>query len=710
MADTIKQGPMSLERSVASQSARIASPDAQLGIDSRSRVAVLSLVGIAVAIVFSVALVRYHVAFGGTGQASGFVQSFVVWVYKGIGFASALYLGGLVLLWSTIAFLTGRSGGILLRVLASVIFCISLAALTAAFDGLGGELGRSVADRLLQAFGSFLTVALLGVMTVGAALLATDWFFFRSFLRWSQPFEGEERADDAVSFEEEMALAPELAGDPSPLVSRASVVEPERLRVRPAAKGSQDATRREAVATHEPSDVIARRSQLLGAAALDDAQRAELSGAVAEAPATTSPSEHDVDDAAAGEARDAAEASEGSEASEDREANKDRQASKDSKPSVAEESTPRRRRRRRRRHYEDDAADTADAAPAAKSDDWVELGAVRRRGAASEDHGDAEPSDARGEDGDDSASRDASQVVLPRPKLKPKPVERSTLQRKPTREDELVEKILEEARGELDELARREAPSAEAQELERDVLADLDDEDLLSAAGEALEKAWGTGESIERAEPFAAPSEARENDDAPSEDVTRASASGDSPRPATSDSMIPRELAPDRAGRDFEARELEKQAAQASQTEEGEDWATLFRAASDSDSPAVIEPSPRRDAIDPRAADAPPPSTRHASLEDSTPHNEDAHDSEQGVLFSEAPIDEELLEIYAEVVLQERRPTPSLLQRRLGVSYAEAREALETLAAQGAVDPPVGKGAWGPRISFEDWQARRAKS
>ena len=719
MADTIKQGSMSLPRT-AGHGSRIASPDARFGIDSRARVAVLSLVGIAVAVVFTVALVRYHVAFAGSSQPTGFVQSFVVWVYNGIGFASSLYLGGLILLWSVIAFLTGRGPGIALRVLASIIFCISLAALTAAFDGQGGELGRNVADRLLQAFGSFLTIVLLGVMTLAAALLATDWFFFRSFLRWSQPFDAEERAEDAVTFEEEMALAPELAGDPSPLVSQSSVVEPERLLVRPASADAARGDTSVAAASTRGAAESLRGAQLLGAAALDDPRTAEHEGL-----------------------------------------DRDEEASEVVASDGGTRSTDTRRsRRRRRRSYESQESESA-----AGIQRVAGQGRPRDEAANEAPHDDSSEAvtDARSEALNPALETPSDGPILPRPQLKPKPVERSGPQRKSTREDELVEKILEEARGELDELARRDEPSADAIEIDRDVLADLDDEDLLSAAGEALEKAWGQGTSLAPSDRIELSAEL--SGAASSEGLGESSPSADDPRESV-------ELAPDRDSRDFAKRELEKRSVQASQAADGEDWASLFRAADDHDSSSaagapdtpsteqpsteqpsadessfdepndeqphareskaaeqeatepkfdaptlggvgptesservLLQPQPRREPVDPKAADAAPRSDREDEAAPRTP----AGDSEQGVLFSETAIDDTRLDRAAEVALNARRPTPSLLQRRLGVSYAEAREALEALAAIGAVEPPVANGAWGPRIAWSDWPELRAR-
>ncbi len=59
-----------------------------------------------------------------------------------------------------------------------------------------------------------------------------------------------------------------------------------------------------------------------------------------------------------------------------------------------------------------------------------------------------------------------------------------------------------------------------------------------------------------------------------------------------------------------------------------------------------------------------------------------------------------------QVVLTASRPTPGLLQRRLDLSFAEARELLMHLEDLDVVRAPHGRGPWEPLIDLREWERR----
>ncbi len=87
---------------------------------------------------------------------------------------------------------------------------------------------------------------------------------------------------------------------------------------------------------------------------------------------------------------------------------------------------------------------------------------------------------------------------------------------------------------------------------------------------------------------------------------------------------------------------------------------------------------------------------------------EDAGAYKQEELFAEDPPDPELLDRAARVLLTSRRPTVSLLQRRIGLSFAEARQVMFYMQQLGALAEPVGSGPWDALISLGEWDERRA--
>jgi len=90
------------------------------------------------------------------------------------------------------------------------------------------------------------------------------------------------------------------------------------------------------------------------------------------------------------------------------------------------------------------------------------------------------------------------------------------------------------------------------------------------------------------------------------------------------------------------------------------------------------------------------------------PQEGETEEYHQEELFAADPPDPELLDRAARVLLTSRRPTVSLLQRRIGLSYAEARQVMLYMQQLGALAAPDGGGPWGALISLGEWDERRA--
>jgi hypothetical protein len=76
----------------------------------------------------------------------------------------------------------------------------------------------------------------------------------------------------------------------------------------------------------------------------------------------------------------------------------------------------------------------------------------------------------------------------------------------------------------------------------------------------------------------------------------------------------------------------------------------------------------------------------------------------QALLFSEAPPEPGTIHRAAQILLTSRRPLPSLLQRRMGIGLAEAREVFARLRDLGALGEPEGRGPWEPLMTLPEWE------
>ncbi|MCA8968465.1 MAG: hypothetical protein KDC95_01725 [Planctomycetes bacterium] len=139
------------------------------------------LVLVAIGIVFGVALARLHWGYAGNVDARGVGQNFVLSIYRGVGFAPALYFFLLVTVWGLLAFFGTSVRASLRRLSIAVVFVMAFASLAGTLGGNGGEFGSWVSGRLMAAIGTVPAFLVLGVLAVMALLLATDWFFFSQF-------------------------------------------------------------------------------------------------------------------------------------------------------------------------------------------------------------------------------------------------------------------------------------------------------------------------------------------------------------------------------------------------------------------------------------------------------------------------------------------------------------------------------------------------
>lgn len=141
------------------------------------------------------------------GEGKGFLASRVLWISGTLGFAPALYLSLLSLVWGAIAFVTGRVSGPLRRLGASLLFVLCLSMFLGLVGGDGGAFGKRIAVRLSWVLGDALGGFLLAAMTLVGLLLSTDWFFYRSFSRMVRPLPLHPGQETGVGPEEEAFLA-----------------------------------------------------------------------------------------------------------------------------------------------------------------------------------------------------------------------------------------------------------------------------------------------------------------------------------------------------------------------------------------------------------------------------------------------------------------------------------------------------------------------
>lgn len=147
----------------------------------------LPLVPIAASMFCLSALVYYHTAMGGTGEAWGFFQSAVVASYRWLGFVPTFMFWLLLFVWCSIWFVTGRWEGARTRLTWMVGFTLCIAILvnlgtpTDPLPPHAGVVGTFVAVRLTSVIGYAFAALLAVAAALASLLLATDFLFYRYF-------------------------------------------------------------------------------------------------------------------------------------------------------------------------------------------------------------------------------------------------------------------------------------------------------------------------------------------------------------------------------------------------------------------------------------------------------------------------------------------------------------------------------------------------
>lgn len=143
------------------------------------------LAPIGLSMVFLAALVRYHVTVAGRAEASGVFQGLVAGLYEWLGFVPSFVLCLLVMSWSTIWYLTGEIERPWVRLGRVLLLTCCMAVLVNVSQDEHqlhlGKLGHTLGGALRSSLGYILSCFVVAVMTLAAALLATDFFFYRYF-------------------------------------------------------------------------------------------------------------------------------------------------------------------------------------------------------------------------------------------------------------------------------------------------------------------------------------------------------------------------------------------------------------------------------------------------------------------------------------------------------------------------------------------------
>lgn len=647
-----------------------------------------SLVLIAFGIAFGVALARLHWTFGGQASADGLSQGFVLRLYEGFGFAASFYFFLLVTAWGLLAFFGCSVRSALRRLAIAIVFVAAFAAMSDLLGGNGGDFGAWVAQRLHSGIGVVPAFLILGSMSVMSLLLATDWFFYSQFR--SMKAASAARRTNARRLVDDEGSASSSAAAFRPSEMTGETLRPVPIPVSPGAKGFEHA---------KAEQVDARlRERALVDRVLEEA-RLELSATVLPPSAETElelPEQQDVDVASPRE--DDGESPGGDDPLDDFEA---------------------RRLARRARREAARAAAALEFDPVQGAADTVESETEPRTSETALDgfieiESDVEISSApAGEIGDESQSEIHSEGLHP-----------------------------DEELGLAGLLA------------EPDPFGDLEDDDLLTKAGEALEKQWQGGDvgfaQAQQAGPDeraagekarANPGDNRQEHVEPRETEAPKEPSDD-PFVADPDRQLDARSQPDREATSGDPRPSWREVlgAAASSPEDRDDGKR--RQDRREDRPEEPEGAPeetrddrregeRRIVIEPQPSARPMPEDEPADEPKDEPADEPVEQRSdelvadrsdevaappstvsqpaagQQVLFDLDALDEGLVRQAAEVALTARRPTPSLIQRRLHVDGLEARRLLDRLAELGAVAEPVDGGAWLPLLSLEDWTSQQ---
>lgn len=195
----------------------------------------LPLIPIAASMFCLSALVYYHTAMGGRGEAWGFFQGFVVGMYRWLGFVPTFMFWLLLFVWCSIWFVTGSWDRVRTRLLWMVAFTLSLAILV----NLGtpadappphaGLIGTYIAVRLSSVIGYAFSALLAVGASLAALLLATDFLFYRYFESLARGHVTEDLGvePEATDAFRELAFSGVYADEPRPAAVDLVPAEPE---------------------------------------------------------------------------------------------------------------------------------------------------------------------------------------------------------------------------------------------------------------------------------------------------------------------------------------------------------------------------------------------------------------------------------------------------------------------------------------------------
>ena len=142
----------------------------------------LSLLLVAFGIFSFSALLHYHVVHEGRSAVGSPLLAPALGLSSALGFAAALSFSLLLTLWASLAFVTDRWAGPMRRIWISLVFALCLSVFVSGLDYDGGELGGPIATRMAHVLGGDFSTFLLGILTLLGFLLATNWLFFENFL------------------------------------------------------------------------------------------------------------------------------------------------------------------------------------------------------------------------------------------------------------------------------------------------------------------------------------------------------------------------------------------------------------------------------------------------------------------------------------------------------------------------------------------------
>lgn len=247
-----------------------------------------ALLPIGIAVFCLSALVYYHVNHDEVRVAST-LQVAIAGLYRSLGFAPACMFFLLLLLWSSIWFVTGgieRPLGRLARLAAMTVMLgifmnLGDGGVTPAFHK--GELGAWLAGRLVAAFGYYPSLVLVWAATLGSLLLATDYFFHDRFERLRVEREPAEAGVEAAATDHLLGLheavapavapaaaAPEVGAAPTSEPGLADQTRPQEAPAEPPRRRSYFERRHEIAPVVPPVVSIPEPTPEPAAASADD--------------------------------------------------------------------------------------------------------------------------------------------------------------------------------------------------------------------------------------------------------------------------------------------------------------------------------------------------------------------------------------------------------------------------------------------------------